>query len=287
MNKISIAIIDDESLVRLGIKSSVEWENYGYEIVGEADNGQNGLEMIQQQQPDIVLLDICMPVMDGITFVKQASKLYPELVFIMLSQVAAKDMISSAYESGIEFFIQKPINSIEVENVIKKVVKNLTMQRTLTEMQSLFMNQMQEILPQEPSKTVQEDAHIERVKDILQKLGVIGEIGSKDIVSIVDYMITNRDTVADATLVELCSKFTDNPKSMEQRIRRTANSAMVNLANLGIEDYSNDTFIEYSNTLFNFEQVRREMDYIRGKEPKGGNVKIRNFLNALVSYCYK
>ena len=205
----------------------------------------------------------------------------------MLSQVAAKDMISSAYESGIEFFIQKPINSIEVENVIKKVVKNLTMQRTLTEMQSLFMNQMQEILPQEPSKTVQEDAHIERVKDILQKLGVIGEIGSKDIVSIVDYMITNRDTVADATLVELCSKFTDNPKSMEQRIRRTANSAMVNLANLGIEDYSNDTFIEYSNTLFNFEQVRREMDYIRGKEPKGGNVKIRNFLNALVSYCYK
>ena len=44
MNKISIAIIDDESLVRLGIKSSVEWENYGYEIIGEADNGQNGLE---------------------------------------------------------------------------------------------------------------------------------------------------------------------------------------------------------------------------------------------------
>ena len=43
MNKISIAIIDDESLVRLGIKSSVEWENYGYEIIGEADNGQNGL----------------------------------------------------------------------------------------------------------------------------------------------------------------------------------------------------------------------------------------------------
>ena len=59
-----------------------------------------------------MIVDLLMPVMDGITFVKQASKLYPELVFIMLSQVAAKDMISSAYESGIEFFIQKPINSI-------------------------------------------------------------------------------------------------------------------------------------------------------------------------------
>lgn len=278
-------IDDDQNIINI-LKLIIQNRNLG-EICGTSLNAEDAMDDLKYVQPDIVIVDLLMPVMDGITFVKQASKLYPELVFIMLSQVAAKDMISSAYESGIEFFIQKPINSIEVENVIKKVVKNLTMQRTLTEMQSLFMNQMQEILPQEPSKTVQEDAHIERVKDILQKLGVIGEIGSKDIVSIVDYMITNRDTVADATLVELCSKFTDNPKSMEQRIRRTANSAMVNLANLGIEDYSNDTFIEYSNTLFNFEQVRREMDYIRGKEQKGGNVKIRNFLNALVSYCYK
>lgn len=278
-------IDDDQNIINI-LKLIIQNRNLG-EICGTSLNAEDAMDDLKYVQPDIVIVDLLMPVMDGITFVKQASKLYPELVFIMLSQVAAKDMISSAYESGIEFFIQKPINSIEVENVIKKVVKNLTMQRTLTEMQSLFMNQMQEILPQEPSETVQEDAHIERVKDILQKLGVIGEIGSKDIVSIVDYMITNRDTVADATLVELCSKFTDNPKSMEQRIRRTANSAMVNLANLGIEDYSNDTFIEYSNTLFNFEQVRREMDYIRGKEPKGGNVKIRNFLNALVSYCYK
>ena len=72
------------------------------------------------------------------------------------------------------------INSIEVENVIKKVVKNLTMQRTLTEMQSLFMNQMQEILPQEPSKTVQEDAHIERVKDIFH-LNTVDRLLNKEL----------------------------------------------------------------------------------------------------------
>ena len=53
MNKISIAIIDDESLVRLGIKSSVEWENYGYEIIGEADNGQNGTgNRFSRNKPD-------------------------------------------------------------------------------------------------------------------------------------------------------------------------------------------------------------------------------------------
>ena len=52
MRNIGIAIIDDESLVRLGIKSSVAWEEYGYEIVGEADNGQTGLEMIREKHPE-------------------------------------------------------------------------------------------------------------------------------------------------------------------------------------------------------------------------------------------
>ena len=72
---------------------------------------------------------------------------------------------------------------------------------------------------------------------------------------------------------------------MEQRIRRTASTGMVNLAHLVIEDYSNEIFTEYSNTLYNFEQVRKEMDYIRGKSKKHGNVKIKNFLNALAIYC--
>lgn len=278
-------IDDDQNIINI-LKIIIQTRNLG-EICGTSLSAADALDDLKYIQPDIVIVDLLMPVMDGISFVKQASAINKDLAFIMLSQVAAKDMISAAYESGIDFFIQKPINSIEVENVIKKVCQNLTMQRTLNGMQDLFMTQMKNMMPQENSSTPEEKAHIEKTENILQKLGIIGEIGSKDIINIVDYMITHRDTVADATLTELCSKFNDNPKSMEQRIRRTANAAMINLANLGIEDYSNDTFIEYSNTLFNFEQVKREMDYIRGKVDKGGNVKIRNFLNALVSYCYK
>jgi two-component system response regulator YcbB len=161
------------------------------------------------------------------------------------------------------------------------------MKRTLNSMQSLFMNQMQYNMPKTTAAAPKEAVHLQKTKDILQRLGIIGEIGSKDIINVVDYMITHRETAGEMTLIDLCAQFSENPKSVEQRIRRTANTAMVNLAHLGLEDYSNDTFIEYSNTLFNFEQIRREMDHIRGKSSKGGNVKIRNFLNALVSYCYK
>ena len=281
-----IYLIDDDPNILNFLKLIVQAKNLG-EICGVCSSPVDALEDLKYIKPDIVVVDLLMPGMDGISFVKKANAEFQDIAYIMLSQVSNKDMISSAYEAGVEFFIQKPINAIEVENVITRVCQSLAMKRTLNSMQNLFMTQMQDVMPKNAPAVQAEPVHLQKTKDILQRLGIIGEIGSKDIINVVDYMITHRDTASDMTLIELCAQFSDNPKSVEQRIRRTANTAMVNLAHLGLEDYSNDTFIEYSNTLFNFEQIRREMDHIRGKNHKGGNVKIRNFLNALVSYCYK
>ena len=281
-----IYLIDDDANILNFMKLIIQAKNLG-EICGVCSSPIDALEDLKYIKPDIVVVDLLMPGMDGISFVKKANAEFQDIAYIMLSQVSNKDMIASAYESGVEFFIQKPINAIEVENVITRVCQSLAMKRTLNSMQNLFMTQMQDMIPKSAPIPQSEPVHLQKTKDILQRLGIIGEIGSKDIINVVDYMITHRDTASDMTLIELCAQFSENPKSVEQRIRRTANTAMVNLAHLGLEDYSNDTFIEYSNTLFNFEQIRREMDHIRGKNHKGGNVKIRNFLNALVSYCYK
>lgn len=280
-----IYLIDDDPNILNILKIIIQTRNLG-EICGLCGSPIDALEDLKYIKPDIVMVDLLMPGMDGITFVGQAKAQYPDIGYIMLSQVSNKDMISSAYESGVEFFIQKPINAIEVENVLTRVIQSITMKRALSSMQNIFAASMQDVMPKAPAQK-KEPAHITKAKDILQRLGIIGEIGSKDIINVVDYMITHRDIASDMTLTELCARFSDTPKSVEQRIRRTANTAMVNLAHLGLEDYSNDTFMEFSNTLFNFEQIRTEMDHIRGRNLKGGNVKIRNFLNALVSYCYK
>ena len=280
-----IYLIDDDPNILNILKIIIQTRNLG-EICGLCSSPVDALEDLKYIKPDIVMVDLLMHGMDGITFVGQAKAQYPDIGYIMLSQVSNKDMISSAYESGVEFFIQKPINAIEVENVLSRVIQSITMKRALSSMQNIFAASMQDVMPKAPAQK-KEPAHITKAKDILQRLGIIGEIGSKDIINVVDYMITHRDIASDMTLTELCAQFSDTPKSVEQRIRRTANTAMVNLAHLGLEDYSNDTFMEFSNTLFNFEQIRTEMDHIRGRNLKGGNVKIRNFLNALVSYCYK
>ena len=245
-------------------------------------NAAEALEDLPSAKPDIVIVDLLMPEMDGISFVKQARKIVPDASYIMLSQVSSKDMIASAYEAGIEFFIQKPINSVEVEVVIKKVSDGLSMKRMVRKMQNIFMEDTSPATVTVPDNSEQIENSL---RTILTRIGIIGDIGSKDIISIVKYLVDHQDNADSLTVSDLCSRFCDTPKSMEQRIRRTAFNGLVNLAHLGLEDYSNEIFVDYSSTLYNFEQVRKEMDFIRGKTDKHGNVRIKQFLNALASYC--
>lgn len=279
-----IYLIDDDKNILNILKLIIRNQNLG-EICGTATCGIDALDDFSQIHPDIIIVDLLMPEIDGIALVKKAKSLLPNTAFIMLSQVNSKDMIAQAYESGVEFYIQKPINSIEVVSVITKVSASLSAQRTLQQVQNIFM--LQNTAPSATS-AVQETAEKEymtKLKGILQKLGIAGEKGCKDIITIIEYLIEHNLELEDTTLNQLCSNFTENPKSMEQRIRRTANLGMINLAHLGLEDYYNETFTAYAGTLYNFEQIRREMEHIRGKSFKGGNVKIKSFLNSLTIAC--
>lgn len=276
--------VDDDKNIRTILKILVTERNLG-ECCGSSGNGDDALEDVAALHPDIIIVDLLMPDMDGISFVEKARKISPESACIMLSQVASKDLIAKAYESGIEFFIQKPLNAIEVESVIRNVLKTLSMHRTIGKVQSLFETEFSENGRQSDNPSPQSENFQSRLTNVLQKLGIIGELGSKDIITLITWLHDRSETLEQQTLGRLLSQFSGNPKSVEQRIRRAASTGLVNLAHLGLEDYSNDVFTEFSNTLYNFEQVRREMDYIRRKSDKHGNVKIRSFLNALLSYC--
>ena len=279
-----IYLIDDDKNILNILKLIIRNQNLG-EICGTATCGIDALDDFSQIHPDIIIVDLLMPEIDGIALVKKAKSLLPNTAFIMLSQVNSKDMIAEAYESGVEFYIQKPINSIEVVSVITKVSASLSAQRTLQQVQNIFM--LQNTAPTTTSavqETVEKE-YITKLKGILQKLGIAGEKGCKDIITIIEYLLEHDLDLEDTTLNQLCSNFTETPKSMEQRIRRTANLGMINLAHLGLEDYYNDTFTAYAGTLYNFEQIRREMEHIRGKSFKGGNVKIKSFLNSLIIAC--
>ena len=72
-----VLIVDDELLIRKGIKHSINWEKEGFQIIGEATNGEEALDLIETFRPHIVITDMVMPVMDGVELTKEIKKDYP------------------------------------------------------------------------------------------------------------------------------------------------------------------------------------------------------------------
>ena len=120
MEKPKIFIVDDHSLFREGIKLLIEQEELG-EIIGEAENGKEFIERLDQCQPDLVLMDIQMPVMDGFIATKKALNKNPLLKILVLSMYADKENYTSMISAGVMGFVLKTAGKSEFENAIKTV----------------------------------------------------------------------------------------------------------------------------------------------------------------------
>jgi len=103
----NVLIVDDEFLVRLGLKTLIDWEAYGFKIVGEAANGKEALEVIERTNPDILLTDIKMPVMDGLTFIEEVRKRKKNVQVVVLSNHDDFSYAQKAIEYGVTQYILK------------------------------------------------------------------------------------------------------------------------------------------------------------------------------------
>lgn len=274
-----IFILDDDTNVIRILEKIIHDRSLGT-VVGKAMDGKEGYEKIESLKPDLILIDLLMPGEDGISIVRKLKSVYSNMEFIMISQVSSKDMVEKAYKHGVEYYICKPINALEVETIIKKVKERMQIDKTLMKIQELFSDKEVSIENRD-----EKDSCEQCIKNILKKLGIMGEKGSYDIIKVCEYIINNNVDISNMTIRNLCNNFSENPKSMEQRMRRTIAVAMSNIASLGIEDYMNDIFVEYSSSLFNFEQVKKEMDFIRGKNQRGGSVNTKKFIAGLITHC--
>lgn len=272
-----IYIVEDDLAVINVLYDIIESQNLG-EICGDCGGEPADVLEVLRCRPDVVLVDFFMPVMDGVEFVRQLRAVNDTIKCIMISQVSAKDLIGKAYNAGIDFFISKPINLIEVCSVLKNVEKQVENERTLENIRRMFMT---EISPA-PATRKKSDSYSTRLRYILNKIGMSGERGCPDIIKICEYLHENGIPVSQLSVAQMCEKVSDSPKNMEQRVRRAIAAGMSNLAHMGIEDFMNETFTAYSNTLFSFEEIKTEMDFIRGKKNYGGKVSIKTFIDGLM-----
>jgi two-component system response regulator YesN len=103
-----VLIVDDEILVRQGIKYVLDWEREGFQIIGEAANGREALASVQALNPHIVITDIVMPVMDGEELTRIVKRDYPATEVIVLSSFSEFDYVRSSFQSGVADYILKP-----------------------------------------------------------------------------------------------------------------------------------------------------------------------------------
>lgn len=114
-----ILIIDDETIVRLGMRHVIPWEDYGYEVVGEASNGIEALKLARLHKPDIILTDIVMPEMDGLDFIAEIKKELPYTKFIIFSCHDDIEFYRKAIKLEVCEYIQK--SSVSSEEILQAV----------------------------------------------------------------------------------------------------------------------------------------------------------------------
>lgn len=125
----NVLIADDESDVREGLKYIVDWNELGFHICGEAKNGEEALQNILKLQPDLVLLDIKMPLLSGLEVVKEAKAHDFTGKFIILSGYSDFTYAQTAMRHGVDFYLTKPIEEDELEHAVVSIYNTIKEER--------------------------------------------------------------------------------------------------------------------------------------------------------------
>lgn len=121
-----VLIVDDDKLARRGIISMMPWAKYNMNVVGEAQNGEQALGFLAENPVDILFVDIDMPVMDGISLMKESSLLYPELLFVVLTFHEDFHYVQSALRIGaIDYISKLQMEMIDCDELLRQLSKKI------------------------------------------------------------------------------------------------------------------------------------------------------------------
>lgn len=193
-----VVIIDDEHFVRKGIIALVDWAKIDYQVVGEADNGEDAIALILKEEPDVVLTDIRMPVYDGLELIKRIKERAKDLPkFIIVSGYDDFKYAQKAVRLGVSDFILKPVNKTELEETLTKLSSQIYEERMEQQTNQAFINH-----------SIFQRIIIERKEPTHKDLSTITKaIEKPNRYLLIDVRGTSTDTVMDEKIQHAVSEF--------------------------------------------------------------------------------
>lgn len=120
-----VIVVDDEPVIRRGLRETIEWDSLGLEVAGEAADGVEALRLIKSIRPEILITDIRMPEMDGIALIREVKKLDFDVKITILSGYSDYDYLKAAIRLGVDNYLLKPIDNDELISNLKNAVSEI------------------------------------------------------------------------------------------------------------------------------------------------------------------
>lgn len=299
-------LVEDDAVVRRMLERIINESGLG-EVAGQAEDGLH-VSLDQLYGIDVVLIDLLMPGLDGIQTIRKLQDEGFAGRFIMISQVENKEMIGEAYQLGIDTFIQKPINRLEVLSVLKRVANHISLAVSLHSIRKslqLLDEKGKEHTEAGAGKnesglsfgTYEQSTLEQKVRQLLLQLGIAGEAGAPDLLLMMQWLHQDErggELLHELQLKEIYTRVLQKlhvhkgnepavqreVRAMEQRIRRMVLQAFTHLSSLGLADYTNPTFEHFAPRMFDFKEIRLRMQELEADDKATKcRINVRKFLS--------
>ncbi len=178
MDLYRIILVDDEEEVRKSIIRKIDWTSVGFTVVGDAENGEEALEKIEGLEPDVVLTDIRMPYMDGLTLAERIRQKYPSMKIVIFSGYDDFEYAKRAIKLNVTEYILKPVNVEELTAILKRIKTNLDeeieQKRNVTLLRENYRKSLPILREQFLKDLISRPMENETVLDLVEEYGIPG-----------------------------------------------------------------------------------------------------------------
>lgn len=138
---LKVFLVEDESIVREGLRDNIPWQQWGYQFIGEASDGEMALPLIQKMKPDVLLTDIKMPFMDGLSLSRIVHQEFPDMKIIIISGYDDFEYARQAIAVGVEQYLLKPITRATLQKVLAELRTKIETEREQRNYQEKYQNE--------------------------------------------------------------------------------------------------------------------------------------------------